>query len=420
VRAPQEEMDEPGVVAPWIIAVVVAAAAWWYQQELERQQRYLYAYAFLETLDDDPMDLDFLPELLPDPDIPMLPTADLPLLAAMASITDGEPRRGRATWVDERPGGLWYAMQHLWHRRGPDYENAKYRNFFRLSKVTFDFLLQLVAADLTPEYTHLPQDTKPPRQRLAITLHWMGRSGVYDDVAAHWEVGKSTVCQILHQTVDVLVTRLRNKVIQFPRRGPDRDRLFTLMSELSGLPMCAGAIDGCLIPVKKPHGEQGASFFCYKQHFAILLLGVVDAKGRFTYVDTGVPGSVGDAGAWADSQLKVRLAEGTAFSGTQPWTELEGLVIKPYLVGDAAFPLCDYLMKCYAGDHAEWTKEHALNYCLIRTRRVVECAFGVLKMRFAALKEGHLYDPEFMSQVVLPTCILHNIAYYLIFQTRST
>ena len=47
------------------------------------------------------------------------------------------------------------------------------------------------------------------------------------------------------------------------------------------------------MPIKKPE-EFGDTYFCYKKFCAILVLGCVDARGIFTYVNAGRPGSVGD------------------------------------------------------------------------------------------------------------------------------
>ena len=64
--------------------------------------------------------------------------------------------------------------------------------------------------------------------------------------------------------------------------------------ELCGLPLCAGALDGTFMKIKKPT-EFGDSYFCYKRFIAIIILGCVDGRGIFTYVNAGRHGSVGDS-----------------------------------------------------------------------------------------------------------------------------
>ena len=48
------------------------------------------------------------------------------------------------------------------------------------------------------------------------------------------------------------------------------------------------------------------------------------------------------------------------------------------------------------------------NYAVIRTRRVVECAFGRLKGRFPILVSTRLSNPLFAADVSLCCCGLHN------------
>ena len=62
---------------------------------------------------------------------------------------------------------------------------------------------------------------------------------------------------------------------------------------LCGLPCCGGTLNGTFMPIKKP-AEFGDTYFCHKKFTAIIILECVDARGIFTYVNAGRPGSVGD------------------------------------------------------------------------------------------------------------------------------
>ena len=141
---------------------------------------------------------------------------------------------------------------------------------------------------------------------------------------------------------------------------------------------------------------------------AILLLAVVDASGRFIYVQAGQPGSIGDAGCLSSSQLLANILSGEwlpAIAGR----EVNGRMVQPFLVGDAAFPLRPFLLKNIDGNHDPDSPEGCYNYHHIRTRRIVENAFGMLKSRFHICRKSSLCDPIFQSAVVLVCCALHNI-----------
>ena len=87
---------------------------------------------------------------------------------------------------------------------------------------------------------------------------------------------------------------------------------------------------------------------------------------------------------------------------------ISGVNVKPFVVADAAFPLDPTCLKCY--DVVQAPYQRSFNYSWIRTRRVVEQAFGRLKGRWKIM-DGRcsLRDPVFARQVAVVCCGLHNI-----------
>ena len=169
-------------------------------------------------------------------------------------------------------------------------------------------------------------------------------------------------------------------VICFPI-GPDLQIIMVGFEALCGLPCCGGALDDKPMPIKKS-AKYGYTYSCYDHFNAIIVLGCVDARGIFTYVNTGRPGSVGDSYAFRHSAvcLKISNAEWLTHSPQA----IKGVQVKPFLVADAAFPLAATCMKCYEGNCLPLAK-HSFNYSLIHTRCVVEQAFGRLKGRWKVM-----------------------------------
>lgn len=64
---------------------------------------------------------------------------------------------------------------------------------------------------------------------------------------------------------------------------------------LWNFPNCIGATDGNHVRIQAP-ANSGSLFYNYKDFFSVILLAVCDAKYRFTKVNIGQCGSVGDAG----------------------------------------------------------------------------------------------------------------------------
>ena len=114
----------------------------------------------------------------------------------------------------------------------------------------------------------------------------------------------------------------------------------------------------------------------------------------FTYVHVGMPGSVGDADTYMDTALKRNIMQGTWLQESAA-RMIRGVRVRPFIVADAAFAFPATMMKGFPGDPELGTLERAYNYAHIRTRRVVENAFGRLKGRFQVLRSSQMNDPDF-------------------------
>lgn len=194
------------------------------------------------------------------------------------------------------------------------------------------------------------------------------------------------------------------RMIRIPE-GEELQQVMTDFEALCNLPCVAGAIDGTFMRITKPPGAYGDTFYCYKKFSAIIILAVVDALGRFTYLNVGRAGSLGDASTWNMCGLYDGLHDEEDLMA-EP-REISGQQILPYLVADSAFALSARVIKCY--DNPRSLQEEALNYCIIRTRRVVEQAFGRLKGRWQVLQWFRSRDPMFAKEAAKVCCALHNL-----------
>ena len=284
-------------------------------------------------------------------------------------------------WAAPRQQGLWEKdMCLLWRSMGrnyPDWEDSQYLQHFRVLKDTFWFLSQIYGKYFTKEDTRL-RHAIPAAKRLAIVLHWLAHASSFSQLAVLYAVGKSTVVSIVHQGIDVLREKLTPNTILFPTAS-ELEQVMVDFEALCGLPFCAGALDSTFMPIKKPE-EFGDTYFCYKKFCSIIVLGCVDARGIFTYVNAGRPGSIGDSCAFCHSLLYEKISCGEWLARSSRL--IEGVCVKPFLVADSAFPLDSTCMKCYDNTGTMANYKRSFNYSLIRTRRVVEQAFGRLKGRW--------------------------------------
>ncbi|KAJ7338697.1 hypothetical protein JRQ81_012599 [Phrynocephalus forsythii] len=100
------------------------------------------------------------------------------------------------------------------------------------------------------------------------------------------------------------------------------------------------------------------------------------------------------------------MEEGTLIP-SNPMFQYGGVSILPLILGDAAYPLCNWLMKPYAVPRTE--RERHYNKVFNHSRNIVECTFGRLKARFRRLSvrmEAHIQN---VNSIIASAVILHNI-----------
>ena len=104
---------------------------------------------------------------------------------------------------------------------------------------------------------------------------------------------------------------------------------------LCGLPCCGGALDGTFMAMKKP-SEFGDTYFYNKKFIAFIVLACMDARGIFTYVNAGRPGSVADSYTYRRSLMFWKIASGEWLAHSP--RKISGVNVKPFIVADSAFP----------------------------------------------------------------------------------
>jgi hypothetical protein len=226
---------------------------------------------------------------------------------------------------------------------------------------------------------------------------------MYHVLGLMFGVATPTVHKHLHAVIAVLKKRL-HYLVSFPRGSELRRVIHDFHFHTYGMPMVAGALDGCFIPMTKPPGPFNWRYWCYKNFCSILLLAVCDARGVFTYLDVGRPGCFGDAAAFQCSTLARALADGNVLSPTRT---VQGITLRPVILADSAFPFQPYIMKQFDTPLPN-TKESLFNFGHIRGRRIIESAFGRLKGRWWVLRKNNLRDPKFLTDVTFVCCYLHN------------
>lgn len=219
-----------------------------------------------------------------------------------------------------------------------------------------------------------------------------------------FRLGVTTVRNITQEVTAVLWEELKEEFLpeiaepkwtQFSKEFEDR----------WNLPHCCAAVDGKHITITCPPNS-GSLFYNYKKQYSLVLMAMCDANYNFVAVDIGAYGGNADGSVFANSAFGSRLLRG-GLGLPQPDALANGDVIPYFIVGDAAFPLKENLMRPYPGRNLEPRKEN-FNFRLSRARRTIENAFGILVARWRILLAPLHLRPKAAENIVKSTVVLHN------------
>ena len=305
----------------------------------------------------------------------------------------------RSVWCKQRTRGFWEAA-----KSGILGENW-WRDNLRMKKQTFCLLCLELKPFLIKQVTRfrLPIDVD---EQVAIMLWRLATNTEYRTIAALFGVGISTVCSIVHKTAQIVVEFLLPKYVCIPLE----DKLKEIVAEfesLWGFPQVVGAIDGTHIPILHPQ-ESPSDYYNRKNFYSIIMQAVVDSRCCFVDVNIGWPGKVHDARVLSNSSFFWKANEGSLFPNWK--RKINGVDIPLLILGDPAYPLMSWLMKCYPETGCLSPEESHFNYRQSRARMVVENAFGRLKGRWRCLlKRMDYMNIDTIINVVACCVVLHNI-----------
>ena len=254
-------------------------------------------------------------------------------------------------------------------------------------------------------YTFQKSRTTPKTGGCCIVLvsqWWIGEESWYK----FWCVS-FCVQEIICDFVDGLF-EMRNDFIKFPVTLEDYKKAIRSFEGKTHLPNVFGAIDGTHWEISKPFGSGSAvDYFSRKQKYTIVNQGACDGNLMFLAVDSGFTGSIHDSRMFDHTWLAEALINNEILQA--PIITIEDDVsVKPYLLGDPAYCLSQYIMKPYAF-HTKIKLEKEFNWQLSRARVCIERAFGFLKGRWRILLKRIDISPDRASKIFTVCCVLHNI-----------
>lgn len=284
------------------------------------------------------------------------------------------------------------------------YGDGWWRENMRMTRDTFEIVCNELRPYLERQVTRFRQPVSV-EARVAITIWRLGTNIEYRTISALFGLGRSTVCEIVLETCEVIAHHLMPRYV----RVPQNERLKEIIDGFEhcwGFPQTVGAIDGTHIPILRPQ-HSSSDYYNRKGYHSILMQALVEFRGIFMDVNIGWPGKVHDARVLANSSCYKKACNGTLLPN---WPRRIGGVKVPLLIlGDPAYPLLPWLMKPYLDNSGTTSRERNFNYRQSRARIVVENAFGRLKGRWRCLLKRIDLHISNVPNVVASCVVLHNI-----------
>lgn len=205
------------------------------------------------------------------------------------------------------------------------------------------------------------------------------------------DLSQPSVSKIV-SSVSAAIGYLAADHIKFPNVASERNEMRKFFT-IGGMPGVIGCVDGTHVPIKSPGGHNAEIYRCRKGFFSINVMGVCNAELKFTSLVVNWPGSAHDSRIFLSSRLCQSL-EGGGYQG--------------YLLGDSGYGCQTFLMTPVLSPAS--IRERNYNEAHVKTRNVIERAFGVWKKRFAVLSVPIRTKIETTKNIILACAVLHNIA----------
>jgi len=242
--------------------------------------------------------------------------------------------------------------------------NFLWKEHFRETRETFDYLCDLVRVNLQKQHTRF-RDPVSVEERVGLSLWRLATGNSYRSL--QFGLGKSTAKSICSE-FEQAIFNLKNRLIKFPLTTQEIRNKMDEFEESYGIPQIMGAIDRCHVETNVPPDNH--EDFNRHQHYSVNLQGIVDANLKYIHATVGYPGSIHDVQVLRLSGLYDLAQNEQILSG--PTCNINGIEIRPLLAGDSAYPLTSWLVKPYPDRGRLTPEKRKFNVKLSALRCVVE------------------------------------------------
>ena len=296
-----------------------------------------------------------------------------------------------------RAAGRAYAGDYIKHRQTyhwkevvPAMDDIRWRQLFRLPRPLFHALAVSLHDKLVtrppPGLRTIEGRTLGVEKQLAICLNGLAQDSPLLMTSELFGVIKPTISRVFFKVVKAICEVHANK-LQWPL-GHERSRVMAQFADSKGLPNCLGALDCTHIHMVKPDSCASEKYYDRNGTFSLILMAVVDLDYKFLYVHVGCPGPYNDARVFRISALGTHTS--TLFDGDA--VQVQGRMVRPYVIADAGFALREQVIVPYPGVGLPAIQKD-FNHRHSSARMCVEQTFGIFKAWWPYLG-GNIDQPD--------------------------
>ncbi|KAJ8962283.1 hypothetical protein NQ318_018262 [Aromia moschata] len=270
----------------------------------------------------------------------------------------------------------------------PRYNVTDFKNHFRMSRESLEQLTVHVA-------NHLPlRHSVPVEKQVLFSVWFLAKQESFLATGDRFGISSGNGHYIFINFIGA-VCQLRHAYIQWPNQDSCNE-IATRIEYKYGIPGVVGAIDGTHVQIKQPT-HNPIDFFNRKDIHSIILQAVCDDNLLFTDIFVGMPGRLHDARVFRNSPIYQRLVDNPPL-----------LPPNQHILGDAAYPLMQTLLKPYRDNGHLNEIQVRFNQTMSACRAMIERAFALLKGKWRRLKYLDMSLQDKIPQTILAACILHN------------
>ena len=275
------------------------------------------------------------------------------------------------------------------------FDPRQFRERIRIPRECLEYLIDRLGPILERP-THRSQ-AFTPSQLLIMYLRFLGTNCQFFNMQDIFGIDRRTVSQVVTEVTEAILT-IEDELIRFP--SPEKClEVAAKFYGIAKMPGVIGCVDGTHVTIQNVPKDVESGFVNRHHNHSYNVAVVVGFNYEIYFTNVNHPGS------WHDSRI---------LKDSRIWTAFEEEKKRPFdgaiILGDSAYPLTDWLIPPFRGDHDGKSQIGKFNKSHTKTRSTVERAIGVIKKRFYVLKEGfRIHSLDKISKIIKVCVILHNI-----------